>query len=71
MDNNEAATKIQVSSTVAEQDSHLTKSSFLLQPLLLATPYFSFLRISFCLSDRSFISCLTASTFSVVQGDTI
>ena len=35
------------------------------------TPYFSFLRISFCLSDRSFISCLTASTFSVVQGDTI
>ena len=35
------------------------------------TPYFSFLRISFCLSDRSCISCLTASTFSVVQGDTI
>ena len=35
------------------------------------TPYFTFLRISFCLSDRSFISCLTASTFSVVQGDTI
>ena len=25
------------------------------------TPYFSFLRISFCLSDRSFISCFTAS----------
>ena len=35
MDNNEAATKIQVSSTVAKQDSHLTKSSFLLQ---LSTP---------------------------------
>ena len=35
------------------------------------TPYFTFLRISFCLSDRSFISCFTAFTFSVVQGDTI
>ena len=32
---------------------------------------FSLLRISFCLSDRSFISCLTAFTFSVVRRDTI
>ena len=32
MNNNEAATKIQVSSTVAKQDLHSTKSSFLLQP---------------------------------------
>ena len=35
------------------------------------TPYFSLLRRSFCLSDRSCISCLTAFTFSVVQGDTV
>ena len=35
------------------------------------TPDFSLLRISFCLSDRSFISCLTAFTFSIVRRDTI